>query len=165
MSDQLSSITADIIDRLSRIEANLTQMKKTVEGNGTPGLVQRVDSLEATNDAREGASAVKTKFMAIAMTLVVALLSAALTLNIQRNNREIAEHDAAIVYLHHQDDRIQSMEISIAVLLQGLKGDTGAKGSVGTTGKPGTKGKTGTQGTQGVQGSKGDKGGVKLFGK
>jgi hypothetical protein len=151
--NELSPIAADLIDRLSRIETNVARVVKVLDGNGVPGLIGRVDLLESANDTSNGASKIKTRFMALAMTLMVALLSASVELAVIHNNHELSQQDALNVYLQKQDSRIESIELNVAVLMAGLKGDTGAQGVPGVTGKHGT------------QGAKGDKGGVKLFGK
>ena len=93
------------------------------------------------------------------MTIIMALLSVGVSLMVVHNSREIAIKDALDVYLRQQDTRIQSIEINVAVLMQGLKGATGAKGSEGATGAKGNKG------SEGAKGDKGDKGGVRIFSK
>jgi hypothetical protein len=107
------------LPRLSpRIAQRSPQLVKVVEGNGAPGLIQRVDALESTNDTGSAASKMKTRFMGIAMTVVVALLS--------------ANEDAAKVvtdgYMTKQDTRLQAVEIDVALLMSGLRRAPGVKG-------------------------------------
>jgi hypothetical protein len=82
------------------------------------------------------------------MTIVVALLSASVSLTVSHNNKEDAKEAAQAIYLQKQDSRIQSLEVNVAVLLEGLRGSPGPKGKPGATG---------------AKGAKGAKGGVKLF--
>jgi hypothetical protein len=88
--------------------------------------------------------------MAAAMTVMVALLGASVSLAVVHDQREDASKDALAIYMQKQDSRIQAVETDVAVLMFGLKGDPGPKG------KPGAPG---------AKGQKGDKGGIKLFGK
>jgi hypothetical protein len=148
--NELSSIAADLIDRLSRIETNVNRLVKVVEGNGVPGLIQRVDDLESAKDIAKGARATKTRWMAAATTIVIALLGASVSLAVVHDQREEAEKDAIVLYMQKQDSRLNAVEIDVAVLMAGLRGEAGPKG---------------TNGPPGVPGPKGDKGGIKIFGK
>lgn len=44
-----------IMETLGRLDARSALMEKAVLGNGTPGLTQRVDELEADAERRKGA--------------------------------------------------------------------------------------------------------------
>jgi hypothetical protein len=159
MSDALTSIAAELIDRLSRIETNVNRLVKVVEGNGVPGLVQRVDDLEAVKDVRKGANTMRTRVTGFALAIIVALLGTSVSLMAIHDSREQAQSLAVSNYMQKQDSRLGSVEVDVAVLMAGLRGADGVDGAVGP---PGAKG---NNGTQGVPGAKGDKGGLKLFGK
>jgi hypothetical protein len=148
MSDEWLKFSTEVIDRLSRMETTLTTLDKTVRGNGVPGLVQRVDGLEAKDDVRSGSSATKTRVLAVVISVMLALLSVSVGLSVSHGNKEDAQRSADALYQQKQDIRIQSLEINVAVLMAGLRGPVGPKG------KPGA---------HGAAGPKGDKGGVKLF--
>ena len=160
-----SSLSTEIIDRLSRIDANLTTIIKTVEGNGKPGLAQRVDDLESVKDLGQGAAKTRNRFMAGTLTLVVALLGVLVTISVDRNQREDAVKTANDAYRQRQDVEIQRLSVDMAVVLSGLQGDPGINGLDGVRGAKGAQGPPGAQGAPGAAGAKGDKGGVKLFGK
>jgi hypothetical protein len=140
MSDEWLKFSTDVIDRLSRMETTLTQLDKTVRGNGTPGLVQRVDALESANDTKTGANKVKTRLVASAVTVVLALLGTSVTLSVAHENKAEADRAAQTIYLQKQDSRIQAVEINVAVLMAGLRGAPGKQGKTGAKGDKGVKG-------------------------
>lgn len=150
------TLAIDIIERLSRIESSVSHLIRTVDGNGVPGLIDRVNVLESVEDNRKGGNSMKARWMGAAMSVVIALLGGVMMLMIQYNNRSMAQQDAMNVYLQKQDSRIQSTEINVAVLLEQMKG---APGETGAKGKPGKS----VKGEPGEQGKPGAKGGVKLF--
>ena len=45
----------EIMKTLGRLDERSERMEKVVSGNGMPGLVQRVEKLEATENQRRGA--------------------------------------------------------------------------------------------------------------
>ncbi len=161
MSD-LSPIAAELIDRLSRIEGSVKQLVKTVEGDNSPGLVGRVGTLESSKAAADGVDKIKTRFMGVSMTLMVALLSASVSLAVMHNNHEETSRAAMDAYQARQDNQIQALSIDVAVILQAMHGADGQQGVPGARGVHGTQG---AQGDRGVQGVAGAKGGIRIFSK
>lgn len=51
-------ITSEIMRLLGKLDADSETLKKAVLGNGSPGLAQRVDSLESSRDRMWGAGAI-----------------------------------------------------------------------------------------------------------
>lgn len=150
--NNLPGLAADLIDRLSRIETTLTALDKTVRGNGVPGLMGRVDALESAKDIGKGRSSMKTKVTGFAMAIIIALLGAGVSLSAVHDSREQAAQTATTSYMQRQDTRLNAVEVDVAVLMAGLKGQDGEKGDKGQPG------------AQGAKGDAGAKGGIKLFG-
>ena len=148
--NDLPSITAYLIDRLSRIETTLTALDKTVRvGNGVPGVMQRHWGIWSRLESHQKGSryGAEPAFIGFGLTLALALLGASVELSVAHNAREDAARVASDAHEQRQDTQIQNMSVDVAVLMAGLRGAPGPKGP------------------HGAPGPKGDKGGIKLFGK
>ena len=116
----LAAISTDIIDRLSRIDANQQTIMKTLNGNGKPGLIQRVEELEAVTNTTKGVHFVMNRVLAVMFSGVLALLSASVSLAIIHNNNEEAAAAANATYQERQDAQIQQVQTDVLIIKQQL---------------------------------------------
>jgi hypothetical protein len=116
----LAALSTEIIDRLSRIDANQQTIMKTLNGNGKPGLIQRVEELEAVTNTTKGVHFVMNRVLAVMFSGVLALLSASVSLAVIHNNNEEAAVAANVAYQQRQDAQIQQVQADVLIIKQQL---------------------------------------------
>ena len=73
----LGAISVSIIQSLARIEENSEHIKKQIEGNGVPGLLTRMDSIESWKDKYSGKMLLSKMIISYIMPFILILASAA----------------------------------------------------------------------------------------
>lgn len=64
---------AEIRERVVKVETNMDYTRKAIEGNGKPGLLQRVDGLESDRDLREGRNRATKRIVGLVITAFLGL--------------------------------------------------------------------------------------------
>lgn len=107
----------EIRERITKIETNAEWTRKALEGNGKPGLIDRVNAMEKGAAEARGGSRLKARIVAAALTVILAAMGWGLTLwsNFHKSELAIAEqqrtHDAQTdTRLNDISDRLSVME-------------------------------------------------------